>query len=199
MAKTIPFSQYFPIYHPEKGKPTYFVQKLWASLLGDAVLTSKETFLTLEERLYQLNKHLPYCIFQDFRDSILKTRTDFNTRHETFIPKGHTIRFGNRWKEGEMFSPRIWSGKPYSSKQIIIYDDIEIKKIWNFEMLPYPKPDEDQALLLLADQGAYNNFPALAKNDGLTEIQLLDWLKYPKAFGGQVLCWDEKINYSLIG
>jgi hypothetical protein len=49
---------------------------------------------------------------------------------DIFEPKHHTIRNGNRWKVGDKFSPRVWSGKPYNSKQIILSDDVEIKQIY---------------------------------------------------------------------
>lgn len=32
--------------------------------------------------------------------------------------KHHTIRAGNRFKTGDYFSPRVWSGSPYNSKQL---------------------------------------------------------------------------------
>lgn len=195
MAKTIPFSTVFPSYHPEKGNPTFFVQKLWNSILGDAM--AKDTFFALEERLYQLNKHLPYCIFQEFRDSILKDRTKMNELDYTFPPKGHTIRSGHRWKEGEMFSPRIWSGRPYGSKQIIIYDDMQVKTLWEFEI----KNNLFALDGIEYDGETERHFEVLdtvAKNDGLGRHQLLEWFKFPAPFDGQVICWDEKINYSLI-
>lgn len=35
----------------------------------------------------------------------------------------------------------------------------------------------------------------LAKNDGLTLAELLQWFKYPKPFEGQIICWNDKVNY----
>jgi hypothetical protein len=35
MAKVITFSRFFPAYHPRKGEPTYFVEKIWAHLISD--------------------------------------------------------------------------------------------------------------------------------------------------------------------
>lgn len=54
--------------------------------------------------------------------------------HDKFIngfSKEHTIRKGKRWKVGDKFSPRIWSGKPYKSKQIILAPDTEIKQVFD--------------------------------------------------------------------
>jgi hypothetical protein len=33
--KPILFSRFFPAYHPKKGQPTYFVEKIWAHLIID--------------------------------------------------------------------------------------------------------------------------------------------------------------------
>ena len=52
----------------------------------------------------------------------------------TCAPKHHTIRAGNRWKVGDKFSPRVWSGKPYCSPMITIAPDIEVKKVYPIEM-----------------------------------------------------------------
>src|SRR5687767_4729574 len=50
------------------------------------------------------------------------------------MPKHHTLRGGSRWKVGDKFSPRIWSGEPYRSKQIAIAHDCEVIKVWAFKM-----------------------------------------------------------------
>ena len=44
--------------------------------------------------------------------------------------KNHTIRAGERWKKGEYFSPRVWSGKPYNTPQIILAKDIHCGWSW---------------------------------------------------------------------
>jgi len=101
MSRIITFSRTFPAYHPKKGQPTYFVEKLLSSI--------------------------NYKYYDEDRQ--------FNPRLsvDSFEPKHHTIRSGNRWKVGDKFSPRVWSGKPYNSKMITIAPDIEIKQIWGFQ------------------------------------------------------------------
>jgi len=107
---------------------------------------------------------------------------------DLFDPKNHTIRRGKRWKAGDKFSPRVWSGKPYRSKQIIIAPDIEIKRVVDFEM------DLNGVYSL---DGKYieseKTYAALAKNDGLTEDDMFQWLmpnyEKPVEFSGQVLIW----------
>lgn len=108
-----------------------------------------------------------------------------------FEPKHHTIRSGKRWKAGDKFSPRIWSGKPYTSKQIIIAPNIEIKKVWDIEM------DENG---IFAINGKYvDDNETLAQNDGLTEIELFHWFMpdyhNPKTFNGQIICWSDDVEY----
>ena len=160
MSKVITFSRTFPAYHPKAGLPTYFVEKLLASI-------GRHNFD--EER-------------------------EFNPRLslDMFDPKHHTIRAGNRWKVGDWFSPRVWSGKPYNSKQIVIAPDIEIKKVWEFEIkgsYVYLNGEfKTKHMITLTE---------MAKNDGLSIVDFARWFKYPchPHFIGQIICWNENINY----
>jgi len=102
--------------------------------------------------------------------------------------KKHTIRNGNRWKVGDKFSPRVWSDKPYNSKQIIFCEDVEIKKIFNFS--------KD----LISDKWYVNGVEMssaeridLAENDGLLYKDLLSWFQKP--FNGQIICWSDSVSY----
>lgn len=96
--------------------------------------------------------------------------------------KWHTIRLGHRFKEGEYFSPRVWSGKPYNSKQIVLAPDVMVKKVWSFYKDPWqwkiPGTVEE-----------------LSKNDGLSLVDFLDWFDSKKPFDGQIICWSDKIQY----
>ena len=156
------FSRYFPAYHPRKGEPTYFVEQIWNSL--------NELKLPVPK-----NKDLPH----DFMWSILPL-SNYGAKH-------HTIRAGNRWKVGDKFSPRVWSGKPYNSKQIIIAPDIEIKKVWNFEI-----KDSEVNINGFLYNGKTKD---LIKNDGLEEMDFWNWFQFPNPFSGQIICWNENINY----
>jgi hypothetical protein len=170
MAKVITFSMVFPAYHPKAGQPTYFVEKFYNSLFSRNNLMDYPKGLEINERVLEM--------------------------------KNHTIRGGNRWKVRDKFSPRVWgdninpkSGKkgPYQSNQIILCEDVEIKKIWDFEINEYGfvfinnKPEINPILTGLIDK--------LAKNDGLENSDLLNWFKYPKPFKGQIICWNESVNY----
>ena len=62
MSKVITFSRYFPSYHPRKGEPTFFVEKIHWGLI-DLVHTK---WLGCFEMLPDLNQHLPNKILQNF-------------------------------------------------------------------------------------------------------------------------------------
>ena len=169
MSKVITFSRVFPAYHPKKGQPTHFVEKLWKSL-GN--LNYQWDLVKVLQVSDALNVKMPYSEFE---------------------PKHHTIRAGNRWKVGDKFSPRVWSGKPYNSKQIIIAPDITIVSVQKIEM--------DLNGIFSVD-GKYLDeihFLELAKNDGLEFNDMINWFMpnydKPKEFKGQIICWNENIEY----
>src|SRR5688572_32570939 len=94
MPKAILFSELFPSYHPKAGKPTHFVEKIWKYLSDSG------------------------CEEAISKDSFLIDTGNSETDPELIFKKSHTIRSGFRWKENDLFSPRIWSGPAYRSKQI---------------------------------------------------------------------------------
>ena len=176
----ITFSRVFPSYHPKKGQPTFFVEKIIKGL--DQV------------KYIELPKNILPIFDEDFYNNFA-------------IPKHHTIRSGKRWKAGDKFSPRVWgndinpkSGRsgPYHSQQLQFTPDIEIKKVWDFEM--------DLNGIYSID-GKYIDYDTeygvefeLAKNDGFSNIEdLFNWLMpnydKPVEFSGQIICWNENINY----
>lgn len=174
MAKVITFSRTFPAYHPKKGQPTFFVEKFWGSI--DNFLSFSEIAKFPEQEYDKLNKQI---------------KLDYNYLKE---PKHHTIRAGNRFKVGDYFSPRVWSGKPYNSKQIIIAPDIEVKKVWDFEISGGEFKINDK-VYGSEDESCFELLERIAYHDGLNRHDLLEWLKYPNPFKGQIICWNENINY----
>jgi len=98
------------------------------------------------------------------------------------------MRAGNRWKVGDKFSPRVWSVKAYRSPQLVIGPDIEIKKVWDVE--------KHHDFFMINGKGLYGEQVAeLAKNDGLSEMDLRRWFgQYPR-FEGQIICWADHIDY----
>lgn len=181
MSGVITFARQFPVYHPRKGEPTFFPEKV-------------------VEGLIRLGSY-------DITDNQLSfvTQSEESLRRDFVWPKWHTIRAGNRWKAGDTFSPRVWSGKPYNSPQIIIAPDIEIVKTWEIEIGPsegqYPSIWLNKDELIYQEDSARNAYfirviDQIAKNDGLSRKDLLDWFRFPKPSGPmQVICWNPDINY----
>lgn len=164
MSKVIMFSRVFPAHHPLAGAPTYFVEKLNKSFMQ---LGINEIYLLMQ---YQFN-------------------IDLNLKDE-FKPKHHTIRAGHRFKVGDKFSPRVWSGKPYQSKQIIIAPDIEVKKTFDFHIRKHD-------YFINHSPVNYNQLKVVAANDGLSVDDFECWFNVKKGevFAGQIICWNENINY----
>jgi len=165
MSKVITFSRQFPAYHPRAGQPTLFVEKLWESIYLSNV--GWEGFWPL-----------------------VNSGNGFDIGlHGKYQPKHHTIRATHQWKAGDKFSPRVWSGKPYNSKQIIIAPDIEIVSTWHFAI--YDGVVVLDGIPLECDE----NVAMIAKHDGLGLQDFYDWFQYPKQFDGQIICWNPNINY----
>lgn len=163
--RTILFSRVFPAYHPRKCEETFFVEKIYNSI-------------------YEKEGDWSNAIDPDGKN----TSYVIPLNHFIHDKKHHTIRAGSHWNVADKFSPRVWSGKPYRSKQITIAPDIEIKKIWDFEI-------RDSKVLLNGWKIDDNILSAIAVNDGLTIKEMKQWFKYPKDFSGQLLCWNSEIEY----
>jgi hypothetical protein len=165
--RVITFSTKFPATHPRKGEPTYFVEKIVKGL-HEQGLRSFDVNCDFDEPMYYIA----------------------NGKH-------HTIRAGERWKVGDWFSPRVWSGKPYASKQIEFAPPIQIKRVWKFEMNLISRP------FYKVDGEGLNNemVDLLAENDGLTYEDFRSWFTcgrpiiHSSFFTGQILCWNEAIEY----
>jgi hypothetical protein len=172
MSKVITFSRQFPSYHPRAGEPTYFVEQLQNSLCS------------MNLPIYGGKCDPPL----KFLESLTKLNVGL---------KHHTIRAGHRFKAGDWFSTRVWSGKPYNSKQIIIAPDIQVKKVWDFTIKKYINDwymDFGRHYVCFGYED-YSTIDTLAKNDGLARQDFLDWFQYPKPFEGQIICWNENIHY----
>lgn len=176
MSRVIIFSTKFPSYHPRKGEETFFVEKLWKGLYTGNRMDGEYSIWTKHPRLMKAGHwQLPHV----WRDQM---------NDKKFTPKYTTIRAGNRWKVGDKFSPRIWSGKPYYSKQIIVGPDIEIKKVWDVEF---------DSAGVIAINGFYTEleYEIIAQNDGLSIEDFYGWFPMDKELIGQIICWNEKIEY----
>lgn len=115
--------------------------------------------------------------------------------------KHHTIRVGDRWKSGDMASLRVWSDKPYRSKQVE-FAQVEVKRIWEFCL--HIVGDD---VLWKIDGIGGGNFDTLsvglkiiAENDGLAIRDFIDWFisqlkSKDRVFSGQIICWSDKVKY----
>ena len=159
MSKVITFSRHFQKGHPREGQLTFFVEQIINS------------FNPYDWDELPINNE----IFSSLSQSVRKI-------------KHHTIRRGNRFKVGDKFSPRVWSGKPYRSKQIQFLPDLTVKQIYPFELTK----DGDfkvNGYALTLDELNY-----LAKNDGLSSDDFECWFN-SKEFKGQVICWSDAVRY----
>lgn len=171
MTKVITFSRTFPKGHRREGEQTYFVEKVWNGLLEDGH--------QIASHIYNIGQKLGYAYADDAYGRVISSTAKY-----------HTIRKGNRWKEGEYFSPRVWSGKPYNSKQITIAPDIKIVKIWQCEITAagefmVPKASSTDTTIV-----------EIAINDGLSIWDFKSWFndfKEPGEF--QIICWSPQIVY----
>ena len=178
MSKVIIFSREFPKGHRNQGKPTFFVEKILKSFGEETV---KIESIAVAKAFEALTNDNPNAFEQ-------RQNLHF-ARIMSFDAKYHTIRNGNRWKVGDKFSPRVWSGVPYRSKQIIIAPDIEIVKIWQIKM----RIIGEDKLWQFYSQNKESTITDIAKNDGLSYSDFADWFK--EDFTGQIICWNKNINY----
>lgn len=164
MAKVITFSRFFPKGHISQGEPTGFVEKFWKGL-------------------QEVGYSEPWYFFDEVADL---ANVISGASYTYAPPKRHTIRAGKRFKHGEYFSPRVWSGKPYDSKQIIIAPDIKIERLYD---IVFVQKDEFLSIggATFHPFGYREMIERLAANDGLTVPQFLSWFKKP--FEGQIICW----------
>ncbi len=174
MSKVRTFSRYFPKGHPKEGKPTFFVEKIYKCLY--------------------LMKAVPKEIVNDFNFAVMND--------DNYKPKLHTVRAGKHFKAGDYFSPRIWIGKPYNSKQITISEDIKLEKVFDIKI----EIDKDYICVLIDDYAFYEEnsrfvtqaeaLETLALNDGLSVSDFKSWFNWGKQpFDGQILCWSKEVEY----
>lgn len=162
----ITFSTHFQKGHPRQGQRTSFVEKIWSGLLK------------IDNDLYTDYLH------PDGRPDSIK-HADY---YRSFEPKYHTIRYGTRFMVGDSFDPRIWTGKPYKSKQFQFAPRLTVKKTWTFQI-------DSHDVFVNGHRVPADGVPTIAHLDGLSFVDFMHWFQYPKHFDGQIICWNENINY----
>ena len=188
MARVITFSRAYPAGHPKQGRPTNFVEKI----------VQYKSWFDFRTWILENNKKVDGDILLDF---IAKIDPD------DFAPKIHTIRSVNkktgegRWKVGDKASLRVWSDKPYSSKQIIIAPEVEISRVIPIEILEHGIKIYSEFNKCWVSIGSFNDFgsmvPELAKNDGLDVKDFESWFKLKELpFKGDIIFFtDAKTSY----
>lgn len=178
--KVLTFSRQFPKGHPKEGKPTFFIEQTLNVVLPRGVNGI-------------VNRN-------DINPTILPLINDF-VLLDGEQSKHHTIRVGNRFKPGDMVSLRVWSDKPYRSKQIE-FAQVEVKRTWSFNI--HIVGDDLIWQVPGSGSGSFDtkseSLKIIAFNDGLEIRDFIDWFTiHPKAkgqaFTGQIICWGNSINY----
>lgn len=182
--KVLTFSRHYPKGHPKTGQPTYFVEKVWKSIWDS----------------YKGANNPLYPWWEQY-DEAFPMKYDIKENIHQHQPKHHTIRAGARFKPGDMASLRVWSDKPYRSKQIE-FAQVEVKKVWNFNI--HVVGDDLVWQVPGSGSGSFDtkseSLKIIASNDGLEIRDFLDWFTiHPKvkgqAFTGQIICWNGDIEY----
>lgn len=177
MSKVIIFSRVFPKGNKREGQPTFFVEKIW-KYVWDAEKSSMNPL-----RYYQPNY-----------DDLFHPMGEGQTNIHQYFPKLHTIRAGKRWKVGDVFSPRVWTDKPYKSKQMEFAPELEVKQVYDIEII------NQKVIINGVSFGEYargfydDNVTTLANNDGLSIVDFENWFGN-KFFQGQIICWSDAVSY----
>ena len=115
MTRTL--SRYFPADHVRAGQPTYFVEKFLNAMHVPywlAIYTNK---------LRELNPDKDPRMLYDFWNEL----GSFGTDSDYYLgEKKHTIRMNHHIKDGQMLQLSVWSGKPYNSPQIKIWEPVKV-------------------------------------------------------------------------
>lgn len=177
MSRVITFSRQYPSYHPRKGEPTYFVEKMiqwyWDT-------QNNNPFGSVIDMLHELNfNKFPLDFIMDFSNQFDPEVNEW---------KGHTIRAGHRFKDGDTFKPCVWTGAPYRSLQMQFLPEIKIPKLWNIEL-------KRKEFYINKKRMPADEVGIMAGNDGLSFVDFMHWFKYPKPFDGQIISWNENIEY----
>ncbi len=189
MSRVLTFARQYPAYHSKAGEPTFFVEKILNKLGID--YSGKAYY----EMLIELNRNNPkvnlsmLAIFQTYLFRNIESS------------KLHTIRSGHNVKVDDLRSPRVWIAKPYTETQIIFAPDIQVKKVWDFDIKWESNYEQffinGTCVSDCTKEDWFNSglIELIAKNDGLGIVDFLDWFKFPSNFSGQIVAWDEKIEY----
>lgn len=182
--RIVTFSKVFPSTHPKKGEPTHFIE---------AILTQLGVDYTNHNYLLDLIKWNP-GVAEIFLNKFQQNLS------ENILAKSHTIRDNKvPFEVGQFIDAQVWAGKPYNKTpegywKIKFAPNFEVKKIWEVEILgSIMIVDKQTKLDHIALNPLNEKCKFLAKNDGLTAIELIQW--FNKDFSGQIISWNSEIYY----
>lgn len=165
--RNISFSRTYPSYHPKKGQPTFFVEKI----------------------LNELD------LYPEERSIGIINNDAHHGKKSTTIRAGHRWKAGDWFQPvywGDDINRSSGRSGPYHSKMVKFCPPIQIKKVWDFEIKNTSIWVNDNMYVEL--NGAVDKtLLEVAKNDGLSLDDLLSWFKHPNDFDGQIICWNENI------
>lgn len=108
--------------------------------------------------------------------------------------KKHTMRTGHRWRTGDIADVREWSGAPYRTKQVKLFE-AKIERVYSVEI--YRNEDRQELHVVIGGkQYGEEILPLLAANDGLSLDDFMSWFRYFKQpFDGQIICFTKRSLY----
>jgi hypothetical protein len=164
MAKVITFSRVFPSHHPRKGEPTLFVESIEPILMDIFDLPTRLAMYEMTDPLIGLGGGFEFFKYHTIRQN-------------------HPVK-GPRFKVGDKFSPRVWSGIPYNSKMVTFAPDVTVAQTYHFEITINGR------YLLDGDELNYDQIATIAHNDALSYGDFISWFN-TRPFDGQVICWRD--------
>lgn len=179
MAKVRTLSRKFMQGHLLAGCPTLFVESFLNSI--------KPNWKENDEYWFDLCNY-NYKNLDKSKISIKELYSFYDSLRKTNLVKKHTIRGGNHFKAADKISIRCWLDKPYNSPQIILWDDLEVKKVFDFS-----KDLLSDNFYLNSKELRFNEILTLANNDGLELSEFNQWFNKP--FVGQIITWSDGLNY----
>lgn len=150
---------------------TRFVERIWAGLLPTLGREAMHTYLDQYDGFLWDISYIDWILLQQEPIKI------------------HTIRAGSRWIEGEMFSPKVWSGRPYHSHQVTFAPDLKITAA----PIVHVRPEENMIDRAVYIGGKIVSSLEVAKNDGLNYENFASW--FSKPFDGQCIIFGPENPY----
>ncbi len=172
------FSRFFPAGHPNAGKKTFFVEQILTSIYGP------DFDFHFDDYLRKLNPDVPEKLLDELRESLDPEQDGI---------KMHTIRKGDKCRACNKYSFRVWSGRPYMSRQIVIVPEVEIVRVANIHITGDRSIEIGGGFFGIMDEpyGSRKMLTELAKNDGLAPSDFTEWFKPNLPFTGQIRFWKD--------